>query len=194
VELVDEPQLNYDKKHGLMTSADLKKYRISTHSLSDPQKPPSPKSKRPRSPSPTSSKSSKKDSKDRDRDRSDKDRSDRERSDKDRDRDRERNRGNKSEDKLVKKHKEDNDQVVIPKGWLIPNIRVRVLNKKVLKGRCYMKKGSVIDVPRPGLAVVRVDDEELCEGIRLVQSILLSIFCPPPAIYINNSVDIYYKL
>jgi len=70
-------------------------------------------------------------------------------------------------DKQSKKHKGDDivdkSSAASLKGWLIPNIRVRILDKKVLKGRCYMKKGSIVDVPRPGLAVVRVDEEDLCE-------------------------------
>lgn len=41
---------------------------------------------------------------------------------------------------------------------MLPNIRVRVIDKNVARGACYLKKGRVVDVVRPGYADVEMED------------------------------------
>ncbi len=46
------------------------------------------------------------------------------------------------------------------KPWLLPHIRVRVVDKHVRKGRLYLKKGVVVDVAQPTVCDVVMDDNK----------------------------------
>ncbi|CAN0404221.1 unnamed protein product, partial [Scytosiphon promiscuus] len=43
------------------------------------------------------------------------------------------------------------------RSWLRASIRVRVVHKSYARGRAYLRKGRVVDVPRMGEATVRMD-------------------------------------
>ena len=50
--------------------------------------------------------------------------------------------------------------------WLTPNIRVRVVTKKIAKGRQFKQKGVVVDVVNQGShAVIHMDDGEIIERV-----------------------------
>lgn len=42
--------------------------------------------------------------------------------------------------------------------WLVPNIRVKVVDKRVRGGRLYLKKGTIVDVKAPTVCDVFIDD------------------------------------
>uniref|UniRef100_A0A1D2AB25 KN17 SH3-like C-terminal domain-containing protein n=1 Tax=Auxenochlorella protothecoides TaxID=3075 RepID=A0A1D2AB25_AUXPR len=42
--------------------------------------------------------------------------------------------------------------------WLLPNIRVKVVDKRAEGGRVYLKKGTVVDVAMPRVCDVHLDD------------------------------------
>lgn len=79
-----------------------------------------------------------------------------------------------SEDSTKKHRKEDDDKYrevkraktkhdeSLPrretKPWLLPGIRVKVVDKKAFKGRVYLKKGTVIDVISPTVCDIYIDD------------------------------------
>lgn len=50
------------------------------------------------------------------------------------------------------------------KGWLQPNIIVRIIARDMRNGSLYMKQGYVADVLSPGLAQVVLNGGEICEG------------------------------
>lgn len=43
-------------------------------------------------------------------------------------------------------------------SWLVPNIRVRIIDKRLAKGRYYLKKGHIVDVISPNSCDVVLDD------------------------------------
>lgn len=50
--------------------------------------------------------------------------------------------------------------------WLLPNIRVRVVSRKIARGRQYKQKGLVVDVTRGGTeATLHMSDGELIEHV-----------------------------
>ena len=51
------------------------------------------------------------------------------------------------------------------RNWVVPGIRVRVVSKSVAKGRYYLKKGVVMDVPEPCVANLRMDTGQLVEAV-----------------------------
>eukprot|EP00551_Chaetoceros_affinis_P006852 CAMPEP_0203677074 /NCGR_PEP_ID=MMETSP0090-20130426/27007_1 /ASSEMBLY_ACC=CAM_ASM_001088 /TAXON_ID=426623 /ORGANISM="Chaetoceros affinis, Strain CCMP159" /LENGTH=663 /DNA_ID=CAMNT_0050543863 /DNA_START=49 /DNA_END=2040 /DNA_ORIENTATION=+ len=69
--------------------------------------------------------------------------------------------------KLKKSKREDENSVQkSTEHWLTPNIRVRVVTKKIAKGRQYKQKGVVMDVLNQGTyAVVHMDNGELIERV-----------------------------
>lgn len=72
------------------------------------------------------------------------------------------------DDRKSKKARYDhkNDTAAISEHWLTPNIRVRVISKKVAKGRQYKQKGVVMDVLHHGNdAVLHMDNGEVIESI-----------------------------
>lgn len=60
--------------------------------------------------------------------------------------------------------------------WLIKNIRVRIISKKLKEGS-YLQKGTVIHVNSSGLASVRIDDGSVIEDIKekYLETVLPSI-------------------
>ncbi|KAL4422274.1 hypothetical protein ABPG75_008471 [Micractinium tetrahymenae] len=42
--------------------------------------------------------------------------------------------------------------------WLVPNIRVKIVDKRAKGGRLYLKKGTIVDVKTPTVCDVYVDD------------------------------------
>lgn len=53
--------------------------------------------------------------------------------------------------------------------WLVPSIRVRIISKTFEKGRYYLKKGYIVDVPMPSHADVVVRDSDDSEGGKLIK-------------------------
>ncbi len=65
-----------------------------------------------------------------------------------------------------KRAKHDHKAAGISDHWLTPNIRVRVISKKIAKGRQYRQKGVVMDVLHHGNdAVIHMDNGEVIESI-----------------------------
>ena len=50
----------------------------------------------------------------------------------------------------------------IEKAWLLPHIRVKIIDKKVQGGKLYLKKGVISDVKSPTLCDVVLDDTHSC--------------------------------
>lgn len=54
--------------------------------------------------------------------------------------------------------------------WLVANVRVKVVDKKVEKGRFYLKKGRIVDVKTPTVCDVFIEDVQetvlVCVGTR----------------------------
>ncbi len=92
-------------------------------------------------------------------------------SDRDRDlidRHRSRGEGNDRDKKYSKaSQSHGNDRESDHKHWLIPNIRVRVVTKKIARGRQFKEKGIVVDVLRRGSeATLKMNNGELIERIK----------------------------
>lgn len=65
-----------------------------------------------------------------------------------------------------KNHCEKDKSSTNEKHWLIPNIRVRIVTKKVARGRQYLQKGVIMDVLQGGSeAVIQMTDGELLEKV-----------------------------
>ena len=47
----------------------------------------------------------------------------------------------------------------VPKYWLTPSIRVRIASKRLLKGRIYRQKATVINVSAPGVCSLLLDGD-----------------------------------
>ena len=149
--IVDEPQLHYDRKHGLVSGSDLRKYAKIPSNVSSSRYDHGEKSSK---------------------------REDRSRENKDREKDREessKSRGDTSsrgdrESSSKKSHRDEKAsskgamEVDSPTSWLQPHIRVRIVSQKISGGMFYLKKGDVVDISRPGSAVIRMEDGQLCEG------------------------------
>lgn len=68
-------------------------------------------------------------------------------------------------EKKGKKQRKDVEEVH-EASWMFSGIRVRIIDKKVKKGRCYLKKGVVDDVLSPGVANVLLDgSQEVLESV-----------------------------
>lgn len=63
------------------------------------------------------------------------------------------------------KSRSDGEPLQAP-SWMFSGIRVRVIDKKMKKGRFYLKKGMVDDVLSPGVAnIVMEDSKEVLEAV-----------------------------
>jgi G patch domain/KOW motif-containing protein len=84
-------------------------------------------------------------------------------------------RSNKK-DKSTSNKKSHADKDSNKNTWLIKNIRVRIISKK-LKEESYLQKGNVLHVSSSGLASVRVDDGCVLEDIKekYLETVLPSI-------------------
>eukprot|EP00958_Prasinococcus_capsulatus_P020406 scaffold2645_cov378-Prasinococcus_capsulatus_cf.AAC.11 len=49
--------------------------------------------------------------------------------------------------------------------WLAPNIRVRVVDKKLCKGAVYLKKAEVVDVLAPDVCALKFDDDRIVQDV-----------------------------
>lgn len=74
--------------------------------------------------------------------------------------------GNNHREKKKSRYGTKKDPRNSAEHWLTPNIRVRVVTKKVAKGRQYQQKGVVVDVLNQGShAVLHMDDGEVIDRI-----------------------------
>ncbi len=107
--------------------------------------------------------------KDRSRDRKKQKRSDEKREDKrrrDNGYDSAEGEGDESRKRKKSKRESETSFQKSTEHWLTPNIRVRVVTKKIAKGRQYKQKGVVMDVLNHGTyAVVHMDNGELIERV-----------------------------
>lgn len=62
------------------------------------------------------------------------------------------------------------EEVKEERPWLAQNIRVKIVDKRVGKGRFYLKKGTVVDVKTPTVCDVFVDDINESVLVRVVVS------------------------
>lgn len=51
-------------------------------------------------------------------------------------------------------------------SWVRSGIRVKLISKKVGDGKCYLQKGTIVDVYKQGEATVRFDNAQLIESIK----------------------------
>ena len=54
----------------------------------------------------------------------------------------------------------EEDGVDAQAQWLTTGIRVRIIDKRLDKGDCYLKKGVLVDIVRPGVANLLLDDSQ----------------------------------
>lgn len=74
-------------------------------------------------------------------------------------------KGDESRKRKKSKHEKKSHQKST-EHWLTPNIRVRIVTKKIAKGRQYKQKGVVMDVLNQGTyAIVHMDNGELIERV-----------------------------
>jgi G patch domain/KOW motif-containing protein len=62
----------------------------------------------------------------------------------------------KDSDQRRDKH-EDREEEMRERPWLVPNIRVKIIDKRLQGGRLYLKKGVIVDVKAPTVCDVYVD-------------------------------------
>ena len=65
--------------------------------------------------------------------------------------------GEKKSNNAHEEEEEEGDVQMPP--WLYSSIRVRVVSKSLSRGKFYLKKGTIIDVPTPTECVVQLDGE-----------------------------------
>lgn len=54
-------------------------------------------------------------------------------------------------------------------SWMLPHIRVRIIDKKLEKGTHYLKKGTIVDIVRPNVANIVLDSsQKLLEDVKSV--------------------------
>jgi G patch domain/KOW motif-containing protein len=60
--------------------------------------------------------------------------------------------------------------------WLVPNIRIKIIDKKLHGGKFYLKKGILIDVKAPTLCDVLIDETK--ESVLDVRQLQLETVVP----------------
>jgi len=76
----------------------------------------------------------------------------------------------KEEDRFVKSYKMEEEP------WLVPNIRIKIIDKKLHGGKFYLKKGILIDVKAPTLCDVLIDETK--ESVLDVRQLQLETVVP----------------
>lgn len=77
----------------------------------------------------------------------------------------------KEEDRKVKFNREEEEE-----PWLVPNIRIKIIDKKLHGGKFYLKKGIIVDVKAPTVCDVFIDGSK--ESVLDVKQLQLETVVP----------------
>lgn len=64
--------------------------------------------------------------------------------------------------------------------WIRPDLRVRIIDDKFMKGKYYNEKVTIVDVPVAGECMCRTDNGTLIHGKHLFSLQCIALLCPYP--------------